>query len=219
MQMSMKVQFNTVKMLRRIFDPNRCTDVCIPYEPQKPDPHKYTGLGGIYLENNTEADAAKAASLLHRNASFFTEEQPFERCTPEEQGIASGYIARFIEELWLDRSLNLHSITILRGNKIIFEAAFGDYLLNVPHVCYSLSKSITATAIGMLIAEGRLTVEDRLTDIFKDELTPLQISTHKKIKIRHLLNMTSGIVFNETGSVTETDWVKGFFDSLVLTPP
>ena len=31
--------------------------------------------------------------------------------------------------------------------------------------------------------------------------------------------MTSGIVFNETGSVTETDWVKGFFDSLVLTPP
>ncbi len=219
MQMSMKVQFNTVKMLRRIFDPNRCTDVCIPYEPQKPDPHKYTGPGGIYLEDGTEADAAKAASLLHRNAAFFTEEQPFARCTPEEQGIASGHIARFVEELWLDRSLNLHSITILRGNKIIFEAAFGDYLLNVPHVCYSLSKSITATAIGMLIAEGRLTVEDRLTDIFKDELTPLQISTHKKIKIRHLLNMTSGIVFNETGSVTETDWVKGFFDSLVLTPP
>ena len=113
--MSMKVQFNTVKMLRRIFDPNRCTDVCIPYEPQKPDPHKYTGPGGIYLEDGTEADAAKAASLLHRNAAFFTEEQPFARCTPEEQGIASGHIARFVEELWLDR---LQRNRLRNGNRL-----------------------------------------------------------------------------------------------------
>ncbi len=217
--MSMKVQFNTVKMLRRIFDPNRCTDVCIPYEPQKPDPHKYSGPGGVHYEDNTDIDAAKAASIAHKNASFFTEEQPFERCVPEEQGIDSGYLARFLEELSLDQSLNLHEITILRGGKIIFEAAFGDYLLNIPHVCYSLSKSITATAIGMLVDEGMLSIDETLVDIFKDELTPFQISSHKKIKVKHLLNMTAGVLFNEAGSVTETDWVKGFFDSLVLTPP
>lgn len=217
--MSMKVHFNTVKMLRRIFDPSRCTDVCIPYEPQKPNPHKYSGLRGVHFENNIDVDAAKAASIVHKNAAFYTEEQAFERCTPEEQGIESSYIARFIEEISLDRSLNLHEITILRGGKIIFESSFGAYLLNVPHVCYSLSKSITATAIGMLIDEGMLTPEESITDIFKDELTPIQISTHKKIKVRHLLNMTSGVVFNEAGSITETDWVRGFFDSLVLTPP
>lgn len=52
--MSMKVHFNTVKMLRRIFDPSRCTDVCIPYEPQKPNPHKYSGLRGVHFENNID---------------------------------------------------------------------------------------------------------------------------------------------------------------------
>lgn len=217
--MSVKVQFNTVKMLRRIFDPNRCTDVCIPYEPQKPDPHKYSGIGGVHLEDNTDIDAAKAASIAHRNAAYFTGQQPFERCAPEEQGIESAYIARFIEELALDTSLNMHGITILRGGKIIFECAFGPYLLNVPHVCYSLSKSITATAIGMLVDEGRLTIDEYITDIFKEDLLPLQISIHKKIKIRHLLDMTAGVLFNETGSVTETDWVKGFFDSLEAAPP
>lgn len=217
--MSVKVQFNTVKMLRRIFDPNRCTDVCIPYEPQKPDPHKYSGIGGAHFEDNTDIDAAKAASIAHKNAMYFTEEQPFERCTPEEQGIESAYLARFIEELSLDSTLNMHGITIIRGGKIIFEASFGAYLLNVPHVCYSLSKSITATAIGMLIDEDRLTLDEYVTDILKEDLTPLQISTHKKIKIRHLLNMTSGVLFNEAGSVTETDWVRGFFDSLVATAP
>ena len=37
--------------------------------------------------------------------------------------------------------------------------------------------------------------------------------THKNMTVQHLLTMTSGIIFNEAGSVTETDWVKCFFDS------
>ena len=118
--MSMKVQFNTVKMLRRIFDPTRCTDVCIPYEPQKPDPHKYAGPGGVHSEDNTDIDAAKAASFAQKQLPSYTDGQPVPRCSPEEQGIDAAYLARFVEELSLDQTLNLHSITILRGGHILF---------------------------------------------------------------------------------------------------
>ena len=34
----------------------------------------------------------------------------------------------------------------------------------------------------MLIDEDRLTLDEYVTDILKENLTPLQISTHKKIK-------------------------------------
>lgn len=200
--MSVKVQFNTVKMLRQLFDPTRSTRVCIPYAPQK--------TRSCILPFNSNQGAAYTAPFVHNDIS---------RCAPEETGISSSYIADFIDKLSSDNSLNLHHITILRGDNIIFESSFGDYRLDVPHVCYSLSKSITATAIGMLVDAGRLSLDDLVTDIFSSELTPFQISTHKKLTVRHLLTMSSGVVFNEAGSVTETDWFRGFFDSLVFFSP
>ena len=71
----------------------------------------------------------------------------------------------------------------------------------------------------MLIDEGKLSLNDKIVDIFADRLNKLNKFTHRNITVRHLLTMTSGIVFNVAGSVTENNWVKCFFESFLVSEP
>ncbi len=146
--------------------------------------------------------------------------QPFERVTPESQGVSSAHIAAFITEMRADASLDPHGFLLLRNGKLLCDATFGAYRHDIWHITHSECKSITGLAIGMLIDEGKLTVEDRLVDILGEKkVGKLNALTHKGIQIKHLLTMTSGILFNEAGSVTERDWVKCFMESAVVTEP
>lgn len=145
--------------------------------------------------------------------------QPFPRTTPEAQGISSEHIAAFVEELKNDEELDLHNIMILRNGAVIAEGSFGAYDKSIWHATFSQCKSITALAVGMLIDEGKLQLDDKIVKIFEKIPSKLAQITHKNITVRDLLTMTSGVVFNEIGAITETDWVKCFFDSSVRTEP
>ena len=144
---------------------------------------------------------------------------PFERATPESQGVPSAHIADFLNALREDRTLDMHGVTVLRNGKVIAQAMFGAYDPNVWHITHSECKSITGLAIGMLIGEGKLSPDDRLIDLFAGRVGKLNALTHRNITVKHLLTMTSGVSFNEAGSVTETDWVKCFFESAVPSEP
>ena len=57
---------------------------------------------------------------------------------------------------------------------------------------YSHSKSFTSLMVGIAIDEKKLTLETRLVDVLKDEM---DVATYKrlyKIKVKHLLTMSSG---------------------------
>ena len=145
--------------------------------------------------------------------------QPFLRATPESQGVPSAQAAAFLNEMRDDPTLDMHGVIVLRNGKIITEAAFGAYDQHVWHITHSECKSITGLAIGILIGEGKLSLDDKLVDIFAGKISRINQLTHRNITIRHLLTMTSGVTFNEAGSVTETDWVKCFLESAVLKEP
>ncbi|MHB1454724.1 MAG: serine hydrolase domain-containing protein [Saccharofermentanales bacterium] len=145
--------------------------------------------------------------------------QPFLRTSPESQGVSSDYLVDFLEEFRSDATLDPHSIMILRNGAVICEGAFGAYDLNVWHITHSLCKSITGLAIGILIGDGKLSLDDKAVKILEKNAPKIAILTHINITVRHLLTMTSGIVFNEAGAVTEKDWIRCFFESSVLTEP
>lgn len=145
--------------------------------------------------------------------------QPFPRTTPEAQGISSDYIAEFFEALKNDDSLDMHSIMVIRNGAVIAQGNFGAYDSNMWHITHSQSKSITALAIGMLIDEGLLQLDEKIVKLFEKRASVLSQITHKNITVRNLLTMSSGIVFNEAGAITETDWIKCFFESSVKFEP
>lgn len=148
----------------------------------------------------------------------FPEESPegeerLERMTPESQGISSAHLAAFLEALGAEKSTDIHQVLIARNGKVICECGYAPYPAGLWHASYSMCKSITGMAIGMLIEEGLLTLEARVVDLFRKRKNLLHLLRQKDITVRHLLTMTSCVNFNEAGSVTGNDWVRGFLES------
>jgi CubicO group peptidase (beta-lactamase class C family) len=61
-----------------------------------------------------------------------------------------------------------------------------------PHVLYSLSKSFNSTAVGLAIAEGKLSLEDPVLKFFPGEAPAEPSENLKAMKVRDLLTMTCG---------------------------
>lgn len=182
--MDLLVQKNTIKLLRQIADNKNVISPIITFNPQKP---------------------AFDKTILS--------EQPFPRKSPESVGISSGHIYDFISELQGEGSLNMHSVLILRNGMLISEASFGAYKTDVWHITHSMCKSITGLAIGMLIDDGLISLDTPVMGIFEKKGLNLNAFLHRNLLVRHLLSMSSGILFNEAGSVTDEDWVKSYLES------
>lgn len=146
-------------------------------------------------------------------------EQPFERDTPESQGISSRRLSSMIRELGDTKQTDMHHLMVLRNGKIISECHFAPYRGGIWHIGHSLCKSITGMAIGMLISEGELSLHENIYKIFEHKLNPLQKIFRPVITIEHLLTMTSGVQFNESGIVSGNDWLSSFLNATVSGKP
>ncbi len=136
----------------------------------------------------------------------------FETSTPEAQGISSQAILDFIDaaEAQVDA---LHSFMLLRHGKVVAQGWWAPYATDRPHMLYSLSKSFTSTAIGLAIAEDRLSLNDTVISFFPEE-TPANPSDNlKAMRIRDLLAMNSGHELdtaNRIQNVQGKTWVEAF---------
>ena len=144
---------------------------------------------------------------------------PFERASAEEVGIRTETVMAFLNELSEMPELRPHSLMIAKDDKIICECEFYPYRADIWHVGHSLCKSITGLAVGLLIDDGLLSLDDKITELFAKRAFSIDFVRQKDITIRHLLTMSAGVAFNELGSVTYEDWAEGFFSAGVKFEP
>lgn len=144
---------------------------------------------------------------------------PLARRSPESQGVPSQKIQRFVKDISDAPDISAHSVVILRHGHVIAQASWAPYRLDHPHMLYSMSKSVTGTAIGIAEQEGFLSLDERIADIFRDKISAAQSLLLRQITIRHLLTMSSGMRFNEPGSALSDDWVKTFLNSIPRFEP
>lgn len=133
--------------------------------------------------------------------------------SPESQGVESRRLEQMLLDLLREEETRMHQITVTRHGKVILQCGFAPYRTNLWHASYSLCKSITGLAVGMLIDEGRLSLEDKLLDLMRGNRTLMGYVRQREIRVRHLLTMSSGVAFNEAGAVCGNEWVKGFLES------
>ena len=98
-----------------------------------------------------------------------------EPATPESQGVDSAAILKFIDvaEKTFDAGSAgaLHGFVIVRHGKVIAEGSWKPFdTLNETHMLYSHSKSFTSTAVGFLVDDGRLDLDERVVDLLPDSL-------------------------------------------------
>ena len=146
-------------------------------------------------------------------------EQAFVRATPESQGISSDLFAALLRELDASKDTDMHHFMALRHGKVICECNFAPYPKGMWHITHSMCKSITGMAIGMLIEEEKLKLDENIYDIFPDHINAISKIFRPVITVENLLTMTSGVTFNESGIVSGNDWLGGFLNASVNGKP
>ena len=146
-------------------------------------------------------------------------EQAFVRATPESQGISSDLFAALLRELDTSKDTEMHHFMALRHGKVICECNFAPYPKGMWHITHSMCKSITGMAIGMLIEEEKLKLDENIYDIFPDHINAFSKIFRPVITVENLLTMTSGITFNESGIVSGNDWLGSFLNASVNGKP
>ena len=146
-------------------------------------------------------------------------QQPFSRATPESQGISSDMLADLLRDLDTSDYTDMHHFMVLRNGRVICEANFAPYRSRIWHVTHSMCKSITGMAIGLLIEEGKLSLDENIYDIFQKNLNPFNKIFRPKVTVENLLTMTSGVTFNESGIISGNDWLTSYLNSSITGTP
>jgi CubicO group peptidase (beta-lactamase class C family) len=140
------------------------------------------------------------------------------RCTPEEAGISSRRVIDCIEALDHDLT-SIHGFMAARHGKVFAECWWAPFSSELVHCNHSLGKSYTATAIGIALKEGRLSLNEKMVDVFADEIAQRNIVVPDKmerITIKHVMTMTNGMAHHP--SMTG-DWIGNYFRTPMAYEP
>jgi len=127
----------------------------------------------------------------------------FPRVSPESVGLKSSIIQEMLERLETCGT-EMHGFMLARHGKVLSECWWWPYNKDLKHICHSFGKSYMATAIGVACTEKILSVNDKIVDIFKEEIAEYGIPVTenlKKLTVEHVLTMTNGMsVHADTGA-------------------
>lgn len=152
---------------------------------------------------------------------------PLKRSTPEAEGISSLAVLDFIRAIE-DHPLDSHPLDsvqgfmLLRHGNVVAEGWWAPYGPQFPHSLYSLSKSFTATAIGLAVTEGLLTVDDPVLKFFPSEAPAKPSENLQAMRVRHLLSMNTGHQQDTTKDVfrgKDANWPRAFLSLPVERKP
>ncbi|NEW04912.1 serine hydrolase [Paenibacillus sp. SYP-B3998] len=145
--------------------------------------------------------------------------QSLPRSLPEAQGMPAEAIISFVKEIE-NRSLELHSFMVVRHGHVVAEGSWAPYSLERPHMLFSLSKSFTSTAIGWLVDEGRISLNDRVVSFFP-EAVPAEVSQYvSDMTIHDLLIMGTGHAEDPSRETRDSEnWVQAFLHAPVEYEP
>lgn len=129
--------------------------------------------------------------------------------TPEEAGLSERIVEAFLHELQ-EKNAGMDSVLLVRDGKLCFEKYWEPYDENTNHRMYSVGKSLTAIAVGLLIGDGRLTLEDEICRYFPDKLPADTHPFIREMRVKHLLTMSTAHKAT-TYKAYDGDWVESFF--------
>lgn len=131
--------------------------------------------------------------------------------TPESVGIPSAAVLGFIDELKKD-GLCIHGFSMMKSGKVFTEGYYAPFHKDFEHRVYSVTKSFTSLAIGLLQEEGKLSLSDHICDYFPDKLGEWEVHPYLAMTtIRDMLIMATPYRYTTFKQLEIDDWVKTFF--------
>jgi len=146
---------------------------------------------------------------------------PLPRALPHERGVDAAGIVDFLGAV-AEAGLELHSFMLYRQGAVIAEAFWQPYSAPRMHVQHSATKSWTATAIGLLIDDGRLQLSDKVVSFFPEQCPPHISENLAAMTVEDLLTMRTGHQRGISGGDwrnLKSSWVEAFLNEPVDEPP
>ena len=132
----------------------------------------------------------------------------WEQATPHSQGIDAGKLDAAIA--WFEENVprdGIKRLVIIRNGRVIWHGPQADRR----HRVWSVTKAFTSTAHGLLIDDGKCTL-----DTLAKDHNPKLATHYANVTLRHLATMTSGI--DGTGGSYDKD-AQGRGDQNALVDP
>ena len=137
------------------------------------------------------------------------------RSTCCKNGINPKAVYEFIERAERE-NLGINSFMLIKNQCVVAEGCYPPYDNDTTHILYSVSKSITATALGFAIDEGKISLDDTINKFFPEYDI---LGTNKLVTLRHLVTMTAGKMIGMAKSRHEKDWLKIFINAPFFAKP
>lgn len=176
-------------------------------------------LGVIMLVVSLCSEAAYA-----QESAWPTRQWP--TSTPEEQGMDPATLARLVE---FGTTRSFDSLLIVRHGRIVLDVYYAPYAADIPHITNSTTKAVIGTLMAIASKDGLLDSTDhRVLDFFTDRSIANVDERKKAITVQNLLDMTSGLDWEEPLSgrpvsmiATEqsSDWIKFILDRQMSNAP
>ena len=93
---------------------------------------------------------------------------------------------------WRSAGVEVRSVVVRQDGEVVFEHAAAPFSLEHVHPLYSVTKSFTSVAVGMLVNEGRLSLADRWISYFPEYEGEIADERFRNVTVRNLLTMTMG---------------------------
>ncbi len=141
------------------------------------------------------------------------------RSTPEAQGVSSAAVLAFVDAA--DKKVDvMNSVMLVRHGHVVAEGWWTPYDAKSRHELYSLSKSFTSTAVGLAVADGKLSIDDPVLKFFPDDAPEKPSNNLKAMRVRDLLCMSTGHQAEPALNPTIKDpWTKAFLAAPVPFKP
>jgi CubicO group peptidase (beta-lactamase class C family) len=132
--------------------------------------------------------------------------------SPATKGVDADAISRFLDDVEAD-GLELHALVVWRDGAMVTEGYRWPYQPDGQRILHSVAKSFTACAIGLLVEEGRLSLDDKVAQFFP-HIDVSREPRHARLTVEDLLTMRSGHASEVSGSKWRSiasSWVDEYF--------
>ncbi|MEK6768194.1 MAG: serine hydrolase [Gemmatimonadota bacterium] len=138
--------------------------------------------------------------------------------TPAEMGLDEDLLRQADE--FASGFPTIYSFLIARRGQLVFERYYHGSGRDDRPSMRSVTKSISSVAFGIALDRGDLAALDqRVDDVLPEYFTPAD-TAKRRITVRHLLTMTSGLNSDLANPVTrDTSWVRAYIESPLQTEP
>ena len=143
--------------------------------------HNFINMRDLFTTSESIARSTKAKAIPKSNELFSLPESY--KFDGEDQNLESAL-----------KHFKTDGLLIIKNNKVIYEDYFNGNTATSKHISWSVAKSFLSALVGIALRDGLI---DDINDPITKYLPDFKGTGYDGIKIKNILQMSSGVLFNE----------------------